>query len=141
MWKWLKRWPVLVALLVAFGALAIALACMPFGSRVTLANCERIKKGMTEAEACAILGKPWDNSLLDPEVAGSWEAGHFWPREMAACRSGEYSREWVGDDIEMFVVFNDEGRVAWASLHTNVACPHSSLPSRVWRRLRARYGW
>jgi hypothetical protein len=139
MWRPLKRWRVLLALLA--GLVTVALLCLPYGSRITRASCEKVQEGMTEAEVCAILGKPWGNSLLDPEVAGSWEFGIFWPREMVACRPGEYSREWVGEDIEMFVVFNDEGQVAWASLHTDVACPRTWLPARVWRRLRGRDGW
>jgi hypothetical protein len=44
MWKSLKRWPVLLALLVAVGPLAI-------------------KEGMTEPEVRAIVGKPWDRAL------------------------------------------------------------------------------
>ena len=67
MWKPLKRWPVLLALLVGVGALTVALVCLPYGSRVTRENCERIKRGMTEAEVRAILGKPYENSLFDPE--------------------------------------------------------------------------
>jgi hypothetical protein len=50
MWKSLKRWPALLALLVVLGGLAVAFAWLPYRNRVTLANCERIKKGMTEAE-------------------------------------------------------------------------------------------
>src|SRR5262250_1249754 len=68
MWKSLKRWPVLLALLVAFGGLAVGLVFLP-GGRVTRENCERIRVGMTEAEVRAILGKPWDDSLLDPEIS------------------------------------------------------------------------
>jgi hypothetical protein len=66
MWKRLKRWPVLLALMVVLGGLAVGLVFLP-GGRVTRENCERIKEGMTEAEVRAILGKPWDDSLLDPE--------------------------------------------------------------------------
>jgi hypothetical protein len=62
MWKSLKRQPVLVALLVAVGALALGLVFLP-GGRGTRENCERIQKGMTYAEVRAILGKPWDDAL------------------------------------------------------------------------------
>jgi hypothetical protein len=68
MWKSLERWPVLLALLVALSGLAVALLCLPYGSRVTPENCERIKVSMSEAEVLAILGKPWDDSLLDPDT-------------------------------------------------------------------------
>jgi hypothetical protein len=67
MWKSLKRWPVLVALLFVLGGLAVGLLFLPHGGRVTRENCERIKAGMTEAEVRGILGKPWDNWLLDQE--------------------------------------------------------------------------
>jgi outer membrane protein assembly factor BamE (lipoprotein component of BamABCDE complex) len=67
MWKSMKRWPVLLAVLVVLAALAVGLVCLPYRSRVTRENCERIKEGMTEAEVRAILGKPWDDSLLDPD--------------------------------------------------------------------------
>jgi hypothetical protein len=133
MWKSLKRWPVLVALLAPVAALAVGLVCLPYGNRVTLVNCKRIEQRMSEREVRAILGKPWDDSLLDPEgptrvlkVPGSWN----------------YSRWWIGDDCEMLVTFDENGRVIapifisdpWGRLP-------SSLPQRVWRRLRARYGW
>jgi hypothetical protein len=70
MWKSLKGWPVLLALLVAVGVLAVALHYLAYGNRVTRANCKRVHKGMTMEEVRAILGKPWDNSLLDPEGPG-----------------------------------------------------------------------
>jgi hypothetical protein len=44
MWKSLKRGPVFLALLVAVGALAVAFVCLPYGSRVSRDNCERIKE-------------------------------------------------------------------------------------------------
>jgi outer membrane protein assembly factor BamE (lipoprotein component of BamABCDE complex) len=67
MWKSLKRWPVLLALLFAVVAAAVGLVCLPRGSRVTRENCERIKKGMTMGEVRAILGEPWRDNLLDPD--------------------------------------------------------------------------
>jgi hypothetical protein len=67
MWKTQKRWPVLLALLVAVVALAVGLLFLPSG-RVTRENFQPIKVGMNEAEVRAILGKPWDDSLLDPDA-------------------------------------------------------------------------
>jgi hypothetical protein len=149
MWKSLKRWPVLVALLVALGMLAAGLVCLPFGSRVTRENCERIKVGMTEAGVRAILGKPWDDSLLDPEGASPLATAHFFlaqsdtgllvpvePRD----RIGEYQK-WIGSDFVLFVALTTDGRVARARLIPDHDRPQTSLPARVWRRLRARYGW
>ena len=145
----LKRWPVPLALLVPFGALAVALVCLPFGSRVTRENCERIKVGMTEAEVRAILGKPWDDSLLDPEGPTILARAIGWfiigpeqpfnpiePKDQIA----EY-RDWVGPDFVLFVALTKDGRVVRAALIPDSDRPQTSLPVRAWRRLRARYGW
>jgi hypothetical protein len=134
MWKSLKRWPVLLALLVVLGGLAVGLICLPYRNRVTLANCERIKRGMTEAEVRAILGKPWDDSWLDPDPP---EYGIGLQKNDAWLK---YSRQWVGDDCEIIVIFDDEDRVVVSVPH-NIDRPHSSLPARVYRRLRKRLGW
>jgi SmpA / OmlA family len=136
MWKSLKRWPVLVASLVAVGALAVGLVCLPYGSRVTRENCERIREGMTEAEVRAILGKPWDNSLLDPEEPRpptDWRYRYYSPAGTI------YSRLWVGSDFVVFVVFDRNNQVAFTELLSNPPS-RSTLPARVWRRLRARLG-
>jgi outer membrane protein assembly factor BamE (lipoprotein component of BamABCDE complex) len=135
--KSLKRWPVLVALplLVAVGSLAVGLVCLPRGSRITEENCKRIQEGMTEAQVRAILGKPWEDSLFDPEgPVGARFTERRW----------KYSREWISDDCQVFVTFDDNGRVLDAVLLPEVARDFSYrswLPARVWRRLRARYGW
>jgi outer membrane protein assembly factor BamE (lipoprotein component of BamABCDE complex) len=131
MLKSLKRWPVLLALLVAFAPLAVGLL-LPHGGRVTCENCERIKEGMTEAEVRAILGKPWDDSLFDPERPSMVVElqGPIW----------KYSRQWVGDDCEIFVTFDDNGRVMNRVL-ASARRPRSSVPYRVWRRLCEWYGW
>jgi hypothetical protein len=47
------------------------------GPRVSRANAERIKPGMTKAEVLAILGKPWDDSLLDAEALSYQETGRL----------------------------------------------------------------
>ena len=114
------------------GTLAVALLCLPYGSRVTRENCERIKEGMTEAEVRAILGKPWDDSLLDPEGPTM--------DVMLGVHVG-YCRYWVGSDVGIAVVFDLNGQVVFTVLCTDPDRPRSWLPGRVWRRLRARYGW
>jgi hypothetical protein len=134
----LKRWPVLLAFLVAVGALAVGLVFLP-GSRVTRENCERIKDGMTEAEVRAILGKPLDDSLLDPDGPSDRMLAPF--RIVHArntlCPSSFF---WMGNDVAIHVAFDGQGRVGYMSLCTDLR-PRSWLPARVWRRLRARYGW
>jgi hypothetical protein len=151
MWKSLKRWPVLLALLVAFGALAVALVYLPFGSRVTRENCERIQEGMTEAEVRAILGKPWGYSLLDPDGPSFPEA---WDLFLRLGDATDQSRKevphelwrkvdaWIGSKLIVFVCFDADSRVTYPGvLISDFDPPRTSLPARVWRRLRARYGW
>jgi hypothetical protein len=147
MWKSLKR-PILLTLLVAVGGLAVGFLFVPRGGRVTRENCERIKSGMTEAEVRAILGKPWDDSLLDPEGPGAVR--------MPVLYSKEYPCIWSGSDVGILVIFyedrrltpagfslarGEQPRVARTILFTYADRPRSWLPARVWRRLRARYGW
>jgi hypothetical protein len=133
MLKPLKRWPVLLALVVVLGGLAVGLVFLP-GGRVTRENCQRIKEGMTEAEVRAILGKPWDDSLFDPEGA-SFRAS------FSGSTPWKYSRHWIGDDCVILVSFGDNGR-AWCPVFIpDPDITRSSLPARVWRRLHARYGW
>jgi hypothetical protein len=128
MWKSLKRWPVLLALLVGLSELAVGLLFLPYpGSRVTRENCQRIKLGMTEAEVRAILGKPWDDSLLDPEDPPSdlvWGQGYC----------------WTSGSVIMIVFFDENGRVIFADMHSDPDRPRSWLPARIWRRLRSRMG-
>jgi hypothetical protein len=154
MWRFLKRWPVLLAVLVAVGALAVAVVCPPHGSRVTRENCVRIKPGMSEAEVRAILGKPWDNSLLDPELLEPWVVAVQEREAMIRNRlqlieqrlrnDGQwhgfaYWRLWIGKNFTIAVAFDPESRVAYTSPH---AAPFGSMSSkRIWGRLRARYGW
>ena len=166
MWKSLKRWPVLSQIRdspmsarrkylllsvlaaglvwVTAGGLAVGLVFLPREDRVT-ANCERIKKGMTEAEVRAILGKPWENSWLDPE--GPTYSDACWVLHSLADlppwvqRKCTHNHFWFGDNIGLFVAFDDDGRVACAVLFADPDRPRTWLPQRVWRRLRDRYGW
>jgi hypothetical protein len=143
MWKSLKRWPVLLALLVPVVALAVGFLCLPYGSRVTMENCERIKEGMTEAEVRAILGKPFDDSLLDPEPSGcEFQWVPLQEDGSSELNGPAYNYFWAGGNLVLFVVFDHAGRVVSKDVASGPECPRSSwLPARVWRRLRARYGW
>jgi hypothetical protein len=132
----LKRWPVLLALVVVLGGLAVGLPFLP-GGRVTRENCERIKEGMTEAEVPAILGKPWDDSLLDPEGPGDRDAVY----PLSVYETLGSCSYWMGSNVGICVIFDRRGRAIFTQLCTDPDRPRSSLPGRVWRRLRARYGW
>jgi hypothetical protein len=141
MWKSLKRRPVLLALLVMLGGLALELVFLP-GGRVTRANCERVQKGMTEAEVRDILGKPWEDSLLDPEGPGDddsiWKEFQWEDEHGSLIRGASY---WMGSDVGIYVAFDGQSKVAFTKLCTDPDRPRSSVPVRVWRRLRARLGW
>jgi hypothetical protein len=142
MWKWLRRWAVLMTLLVVAVAVAVGLVFLP-SNRVTRENCERIKEGMTEAEVRDILGKPWENSLLDPDEP---EPETFWSASGTIKRSrlDVLAKRWDGNSLVVFVFFDADGRVRYPGVAIGVLDPdrsRSSLPSRVWRRLRARLGW
>jgi hypothetical protein len=143
MWKSLKPWPVLLALLVAVGALAVGLLFLPRGGPVTPETCERVKEGMTEAEVGAILGKPFDDSLLDPEPLGcEFQWVPLQEDGSSELKAPAYNYFWVGGSLVLFVVFDHDGRVVSRELASGPDCPRSSwLPARVWRRLRERYGW
>ena len=140
-------------LLAALSLLGAALVWVPFGNRVTRGNCERIKEGMTEAEVRAILGKPWDDSLLDPEPSSdvvhsrllyerlqeelldsAFEQEHQTPKS-------EYYQLWVGKGFVIWVAFDDNKQVAFSRLFTDPDLPQTTLPVRIWRRLRPRLGW
>jgi hypothetical protein len=141
MLKSLKRWPVLLALLVAVGVLAVGLVFLP-GNRVTRENCERIHEGMTEAAVRAILGKPWDDELLDPDGPDLVDVQKFLhSMKQHEIRSPQSGSVWMGSDVGIYVAFDSEGRVVFTTPLTDPDRPRSWLPGRVWRRLRARYGW
>jgi hypothetical protein len=138
MWKSLKRWPVLLVLLFAVGALVVALHYLAYGNRVTRANCERVYEGMTMEEVRAILGRPWGNSLLDPEGPS---ASDMAKPLRAHIPDAELCDFWMGTDVGIFVAFDGDFQVIHTELCTDPDLPRSWLPARVWRRLRARFGW
>ena len=125
------------------GGLAVGLVCLP-GSRVTRENCERIKEGMTEAEVRAILGKPCDDSLLDPDPPdyGALKANFLWgfPQEEGLSKPA-YACFWAGNNLIVLVYFDSDHLVLSGELFRDPDRPRTWLPERVWRRLRARYGW
>jgi hypothetical protein len=135
MWKSLKRLPVLLALLVAFGGLAVGLAILP-GGRVTATDCARIQEGMTEDEVIAVVGKPWESSLLDPP---KWLINGA--VRNSSRRTWKYIRVWVGDEFGFFAKFDGDGRVVDLGVVSDPNLPRSSLPAQVWRRLSERYRW
>jgi hypothetical protein len=143
--KSLKRWPVLLALVVVLGGLAVATFLPNPGSRVTRENCERIKEGMTEAEVWAILGKPWNDSLLDPDQPSKSdveEVKSLWAeRESSKARGPVYVCSWFSSNLGLYVYFDRDHQAVNTEFYSYRDRPRSWLPARVWRRLRARLGW
>jgi len=95
---------------------------------------------MTLPEVRAILGKPFDDSLLDPEGPPNIDASD------ARLLWGEMPergtiRLWISESVVMWIAFGDDNRVKAAWMDSDPKPPRSWLPGRVWRRLRARYGW
>jgi hypothetical protein len=126
-------------LVVVLGGLAFGLVFLP-GGRVTRENCERIKEGMTVAEVRAILGKPWDDSLFDPEGPSESDMQRAW-NAFSGVQSDLPRSFWMGGSLGIFVVFDGQGRVEFTVLCTDPDRSCTWLPQRVWRRLRERWGW
>jgi hypothetical protein len=144
-------------MLVALSALAVAFVWLPRGSRVSLANGQRLKVGMTEAEVFGILGHPWEDSWHDPESPslevkiGMLSKGDqviFKKRLQRQDQQFEpippsYGRRsfWIGDGLLVFVAYDEDNRVIFAEVYSDPRVVQSLLPVRLWRRLRSRYGW
>jgi hypothetical protein len=117
---------------------------------------------MTEAEVLAILGKPWDDdSLLNPERPSdlALQPAYSFMREnqlqvgrmmwLPLIQRAEEPRIpvavngyfWTSGGLVMIVISDDKDRVMFAKMVSDPDPPRTWLPARVWRRLRARYGW
>jgi hypothetical protein len=154
MWK--HRYILLPALLFPLGVLILGLHFLPYGNGVTRENYQRIKVGMTEAEVRAILGKPWDDSLLDPEGPNYGHASmHVYGLVRPSAHLPALLKQvtWMGDNLSVDVSFGVDGRVCQSVLNDAyqiwvgddetgrmIDRPRTSLTDRVKRRLRARLG-
>jgi hypothetical protein len=120
------------------GALFAFLA--PWQCRVTQANCDRIKKEMTQAEVHAILGAPGDYRTLPPAPVDFWSSFHTGPLRLI--------EEWEGDEGKVRVDYYSPKwsdprpeRVMLASFQP--AKPHNPGPVALatWRLKRLKERW
>src|ERR1700704_6578619 len=104
----------LLAVITA-AAIGVSLLWMPGKDRVTAENYARIKLGMTRDEVVAILGKPWDDSLFDPEPPTRyWVSGNissldnhpYSGRTDIATSDFLGATFWYGDDYMIGAVFD-----------------------------------
>ena len=122
--KWWWTTPLAVFLLLA-GALLPALHPPP--QKVTEANSERIKPGMTRAEVEAILGgPPGDYRTRPTQTVDIWMA------------EGE---AWFGDEGDCIVAFDRGVAVAPAFFYPHEPVRLSPLSRFLWRLGLVKKGW
>jgi hypothetical protein len=107
--------PVKRRLLLKLGLLAL-LAIIGFvvivwpriNERITEENFKQVQKGMTEQEVRDILGPP--GVYTARAITGKYFISWNWPTgaELIEKWGG---REWVGDDVTVYVLFDEDGRV------------------------------
>ncbi len=102
------RWAVVAGLVVLAGVAAFA--ARPRPNRVTRANYERIREGMTLAEVQAILGPPGDYSSRPSDLYGLGNGGsEEWWKEGED--SGGGPTLWESDEGIISVQFNSRGAI------------------------------
>ncbi len=119
--------------LVMAGVLVALLG--PWPCRVTRANCERIKPGMTRAEVERVLGGPPEDYRTLPhpefELARFTEiAPPVWPEEL-----------WIGDTGDVYVGFMPGGIVAEVRFEKADLSTHSPVAVATWRLKRLKERW
>jgi len=118
-----RRVLVLLTSLLALARVGLAVVALIVPtSPVSLGNCARVRHGMTEAEAIAILGRPgpldeYTVFLLDYEP-------------------GDELRQWIGPDGTLIVTLDEEGRVGRRRFSADQLADDSLLG-----RIRFRLGW
>jgi hypothetical protein len=101
-----RRWIALLTCTLVLGVAVSAWICTPT-SRINRANYGLIQPRMTEADVRDILGKPWEDKLLDPDrLSESAElealAVEFGNQALAG-HDGVYVRLWIADDVQICV--------------------------------------
>jgi hypothetical protein len=139
-------------LLVALVGLAVVVAAVvvllwPRAGRVTRANRDRIRIGMSRADVEAILGPPGDyatvlfcegsGSAVDPREVYAEAARSFSPvnardRDQAC---------WCGNDCVIFIAFDVDGRVLGQSSMQPRIWDQSLLDNLLWRVKRQWRRW
>jgi hypothetical protein len=125
------RWAAGAPALLALGALVL----WPRPDRLTRENFERIKEGMSRAEAEAMLGGP-------PGYHADGPVGYpngYLPADLQGFPPGHTSETWLGDSGIVEVVFDPHGRVAWRQWSPSERDPETSRIE--WLRWRAEVRW
>jgi hypothetical protein len=127
-----KRWWLipLAVVLVVVGFLLPVL--FPSPSKVTGANCERIKEGMTRAEVDGILGGPPGDHRTRPP------ASH--PGRGIVMPDGVSLDIWTGDDGEIWV-FYESKRVRKADFHEDKSPEAGAIDLGLYRLGRLTDRW
>jgi hypothetical protein len=90
----------------------LALALWP-RSAVTQQNYDRLRYGMTERSAKAILGEPEETEIFDPDILVVTSRG---PVESRTSKPPHKMCGWYGENLAITVVFDTGGKVCWACI-------------------------
>jgi hypothetical protein len=123
-------------LLVALAALAVVGAAgvvvlWPRADRITEANLERIKEGMSRAEVDAILGGP----------PGDYRTGPTEPGRRTVFTLGPPPERWLADAGVAYVSFDDAGRVQDLHFSPNEPADIGPFDKLIWRLQRQWHRW
>jgi hypothetical protein len=138
-----------IAALLAFAVLYVRLATEP--DRATIQYYQRIRLGMTRGEVQAILGKPWDDSLCDPDApssvllspaivlgGGKSVDDLFYYNYRDSADMFYRPTLWYGKGILIGAVFDENGVLIGKGAQRIPEEPQRSLPSRMWHRVYKR---
>jgi hypothetical protein len=126
-----------LAVLVAAGVVVLWPQTEP--NRITQENCDRIKKGMSQAEVETILGPPGDYRTGPGQGVLAWDPildGTTWHDH---CTNGS---NWAGDTGWVRVEFDNGDGTVWASefIESKRIAQHP-LENLLWRAKRQWQRW
>jgi hypothetical protein len=140
--------------MVAVGLVVLAAGTFvlwPRTDRVSRENYDRIKEGMTLAEATTILGEPGDFTTgeidEDTPMPFDWRADCF--GTMRPITSGdlegfalpERSARWVTDSTSVWLALDDSGRVIGGQFHRLKKTDAGTIDNLRWRAKRQWRRW
>jgi hypothetical protein len=137
---------VLAGLTVVVAAGAVVLWPRP-SARLTLENCNRIRQGMSRAEAEAILGPPGDYATVpfDNGSGSEVDPSYVYSQVVRSLSTGYDSnrvRAWCGNDRLIMIAFDGpNGRVVALSSTQLTKWDQSSLENLLWRAKRQWHRW
>jgi hypothetical protein len=131
----MRRRRVIVGLAVLALVGAFAVGFWPHGPRPCRATFALVHEGMTYEEVCATVGGP------PGDYTGGTRSGPDDLIGMVPCwLDGDDNRSrsgtWIGEDGELFAIFDPDDRLAWVEVWE----VHPVSPPPFWTRLLARLG-